>query len=216
MALGWRDSYTRYREFFLNISELYKKRADLRAFLEIILSLLTITIFLLFALKPTIVTIIDLLGQIKEKQGTLAALTQKVNNLQVASGLLTQDQNFISDIDTAVPTSPNPDILSGQVLGLAVKNSVDILGISVDQATLVGPPVARAATGLTPLPGNADEMSFSISVRGTYPNLILFIKDFENLRITKIIDTLGINASVTDKGLVIVAIISGRVPILGP
>jgi hypothetical protein len=58
-------------------------------------------------------------------------------------------------------------------------------------------------------------MSFSISIKGTYPNLILFIKDFENLRITKIIDTLAISSSVTDKGLVIVAVISGRVPFLG-
>ena len=205
----------RYREFFLNISAIYTKKADIRAFLEIILSISTITIFLLFALKPTVVTIIDLLQQIKEEQATLAALTQKVNNLKVASGLLTQNQNFIPDIDIAVPTSPNPDILSGQILGLAARNSINILGISVDQITLVGPNAAKSSAGLTPLPGNSKEMSFSISVTGTYPNLLLFIKDFENLRITKIIDTLGISSSVTDKGLVIVAVISGRVPFLG-
>jgi hypothetical protein len=215
MALGWRGSYARYREFFLNISELYKKRADLRAFLEIILSLTTITIFLLFALKPTVITIIGLLQQIKEEQVTLAALTQKVSNLQVAAGLLTQNQNFIPDIDTAVPTSPVPDILSGQILGLAAKDSVDILGISVDQVTLVGPVTGKGATGLKALPGNAKEMSFSVSVKGTYPNLVLFIKDFENMRITKVIDTLATTSSVTDKGLVIVSVISGRVPFLG-
>jgi hypothetical protein len=215
MALGWRGSYARYREFFLNISELYKKRADLRAFLEIILSISTITIFLLFALKPTVITIIGLLQQIKEEQATLSALTQKVSDLQVAGGLLTQNQKFIPDIDTAVPTSPIPDVLSGQILGLAAKNSVDILGISVDQVTLVGPVAGKGATGLKALPGNAKEMSFSVSVKGAYPNLVLFIKDFENLRITKIIDTLATTSSVTDKGLVIVSVISGRVPYLG-
>jgi hypothetical protein len=214
MALGWRESYTRYREFFLDISALYKKRADLRAFLEIILSLSTITIFLLFALKPTVITIIDLLQQIKGERVTLAALTQKVSNLQIAGGIL-KNQSFIPNIDIAVPTSPNPDILSGQILGLAAKNSVSILGISVDQTTLVGSTTTKNSRGLKPLPGEAKEMSFSISIKGTYPNLILFIKDFENLRITKIIDTLAISSSVTDKGLVIVAVISGRVPFLG-
>jgi hypothetical protein len=214
MALGWRGSYTRYREFFLNISALYKKRADLRAFLEIILSLSTITIFLLFALKPTVLTIIDLLQQIKEKQGTLSTLTQKVGNLQVAGNLLQQNQKFIPDIDAAVPNLPNPDILSGQILGLAAKDSIDILGFSVNQITLVGIAINNGPSEFKPLPGSAKEMSFSVSVRGTFPNLISFIKDFENLRIATKIDTLGINSSVTDKGLAIVVVVSGRVPFL--
>jgi len=215
MALGWRGSYTRYKEFFLNISALYKKRADLRAFLEIILSLSTITVFLLFALKPTVITIINLLQQIKEREATLSSLTQKVADLQVAGGLLEQNRRFIPDIDTAIPTSPNPDTLSGQILGLSVKDSVDILGFSVDQVTLVGTAAPKGSSGLKLLPGNANEMPFSLSVKGSFPNLILFIKDFENLRITKVIDTLGVNSSVTDKGLTVVTVVSGRVPFLG-
>ena len=59
MATGWRGQYIRYRGFFLNIVDLYKKRADLRAFLEVILSISTVTIFLLFALKPTMLTIVS-------------------------------------------------------------------------------------------------------------------------------------------------------------
>jgi len=215
MALGWRGSYTRYREFFLNISSLYKKRADLRAFLEIILSLSTITIFLLFALKPTIITIIDLLGQIREKQSTLSTLTQKVSDLQAAGSLLQQNQSFIPNIDIAVPTLANPNIFSGQILGLAAKNSTDILGISINQITYVGVDTNKTVSEFKPLPGNAKEMPFSVSVSGSFPNLTAFIKDLENSRIVTKIDKLGIISSVTDKGLVIVSIISGRVPFLG-
>jgi hypothetical protein len=215
MALGWRGSYTRYREFFLNISALYKKRQDLRVFLEIILSLSTIIIFLLFALKPTVITIVSLLQQIKEKQSTLSALTQKVANLQVAGNLLQQNQIFIPNINIAVPSRPNPNILSEQVLGIASKNSANILGISINQITLTGLDTNKGVPGIKPLPANAKEMSFSISVRGAFPNLIGFIKDLESLRIMNKIDTLGITSSVTDKGLVIVAVASGRVPYLG-
>ena len=199
----------------MNISALYKKKAELRAFLEIILSLSTITIFLLLALKPTVVTIIDLLQQIKEKQTTLAGLTKKVSDLQTASGLLQQNQASIPYIDTAVPSLPKPDILASQVLGLTAKNSVEVLGFSIDQITLVGTSVSKSNSDFKPLPGGAKEMPFSISVRGPYPNLVAFIRDFENLRIAVKIDTMGINSSVTDKGLVIVAVISGRVPFLG-
>lgn len=214
MALGWRGSYTRYKEFFLNISALYKKKAELRAFLEIILSLSTIIIFLLFALKPTVITIIDLLQQIKDKETTLAGLTKKVGDLQAANGLLQQNQASIPYIDTAVSSLPKPDIFAGQVLGLSAKNSVDILGLSIDQITLVGTSVNKSNPDLKPLPGDAKEMPFSVSVRGPFPNLLAFVKDFENLRIAVKIDSMGINSSVTDKGLVIVAVISGRVPFL--
>lgn len=215
MALGWRGSYARYKEFFLNIAALYKKKAELRAFLEIILSLSTITIFLLFALKPTAITIISLLQQIKEKQATITGLTQKVSDLQKASDLLQQNQASVQNINIAVPTLAKPNILAGQVLGLAAKNSVDILSFSINQITLVGTSVSKNYSDFKPLPGDAKEMPFSVSVRGSYPNLIAFIKDFEKLRIATKIDTLGISSSVTEKGLTIVTVISGRTPFLG-
>ena len=215
MALGWKGSYSRYRGFFLNIAALYKKSAELRAFLEIILSLSTVIIFLLFALKPTVVTIIDLLQQIKGKEATLSGLTQKVENLQKASGLIQQNQAFIPNINLAVFSLPKPNIYAEQVLGLSAKDSVDILGFSVDQITLVGTPTAKGVSELKPLPGDAKEMSFSLSIRGAYSNLAAFIKDFESLRISTKIDSLGINSSVTDSGLAITAVVSGRVPYLG-
>lgn len=215
MALGWKGSYSRYRGFFLNIAALYKKSAELRAFLEIILSLSTVIIFSLFALKPTVVTIIDLLQQIKAKEATLSGLTQKVEDLQKASGLIQQNQAFIPNINLAVFTLPKPNIYAEQVLGLSAKDSVDILGFSIDQITLVGTPTAKGVSELKPLPGDAKEMSFSLSIRGAYSNLAAFIKDFESLRISTKIDSLGINSSITDSSLAITAVVSGRVPYLG-
>ncbi len=214
MAPGWRGSYTRYRGFFLNISALYKKKAELRAFLEIILSLSTITLLLLFALKPTVITIVDLLQQIKARQATLSGLTQKVNDLQEASALLQQNQASIPNINIAVSTLPKPNIFAEQVMGLSAKDSIAILGLSINQITLVGTAKTTTSPDLKPLPGNANEMPFSMSVRGTYSNLAAFISDVENLRITTQIDNLGISSSLTDKGAAIVVIISGRVPFL--
>ena len=212
MASGWRESYYRYREFFLNITALYKQKADLRAFLEIVLSMTTVIVFLLFALKPTALTIISLLQEISEKRQTLAALTQKVSDLQTATTLLQKNQNYIPDIDNSVPDIPNPDVLSKQIEGLASQNSVTLLGISVNQVTLVGTTPTRKISGLTPLPNNANEMPFSLSVEGSYSSLLGFISSFENLRIAVKIDSLAITSSLTDKGRVIVAVISGRVP----
>lgn len=215
MALGWRGSYLRYREYFLNIMALYKKRADLRAFLEIILSLTTITIFLSFALKPTVLTIISLVQQIQEKKTTLTALNLKIKNLQTAETVLTQNEAAAGDVDIAVSSRANVDIVSKQIQGLAAKDSVAILGFSVGQTVLVGAnPSSKKSSDYKPIPGNPGEMQISLSIKGTYLNIASFVKDFENLRVAIKIDSLGINSSQTDSGQVIVAIISGRVPFL--
>ncbi len=216
MALGWRGQYTRYREFFLNITELYKKRADLRAFLEVILSISAITIFLLFALKPTALTIISLVKEIREKQATIAGLDEKIKNLKIATGVFAQNESAISIVNDSVGTSALPNVIAKQTNGLAARDSVDILGLSIGQVTLIGvTPNKKTDKDLKAMPENANDMPISISVRGDYASLMKFVKDFENLKIPVRIDNFVINSSITDKGQVIVAVISGRVPFLG-
>lgn len=216
MALGWRGQYTRYREYFLNIMALYRNRADLKAFLEIILSLSTITIFLLFALKPTALTIISLYNQIQDKKKILASLDQKIRDLTTANDVFAQNQGNIADIDSSISNQASPHLAAQQIQGVASKNSVNVLGISAGEVTLVGTPAKKkGATELKPLPENAFEMPISISIRGSFTSLLTFIKDFENLRLVSKLDVLGISASETDTGRVIVAVISARFPFLG-
>lgn len=216
MALGWRDQYNRYRGYFLNIVNLYKQRADLRAFTEVLLSIGTIVIFLLFALKPTALTIISLVKEINEKKQTDAALSQKISDLNRASLVYNQNQNIIQEINIAVASNPKPEAITSQAIGLAAKNSVSILGISVGQISLVGePPKAKGSKNLKPLPENAFEMPLSMSVQGNYQNLVSFLKDLENLRIATKIDQISVGSSETKGERVIVAQISLRVPYTG-
>lgn len=213
MATGWRGQYSRYTGFFLNIVDLYKKRSDLRAFLEVILSLTTIVIFTTFALKPTILTIISLTREIKEKENVLSLLEQKNIDLQIASDLLIQNQNKIEAIDSAIPTSPNPDKIAVQIQGLAFKNSVSLLGLSIGQATLIGKnPSVEQRSDFKPIQNAGGEMTISVSVKGSYYSINSFAKDLENLRIVVKVDLTTINASTTETGQAIVAVISGRVP----
>jgi len=216
MKQGWRGQYYRYRGYFLDILNLYKKRSDLRAFVEVILSLSTITIFLVFALKPTALTIISLVKEIKGKQIMISGLNQKISDLSKAQTLFAQNQDSIPNIDIAVETKPEPDTVSKQIIGLSAKNSVNILGLSIGQVTLIGKPVlVNAVSGSKPLPGNAQEMSVSINIQGDYLNMLSFISDLENLRIASKIDLVGFNSSELNGVKVINLLISARVPFLG-
>lgn len=216
MTLGWRGQYFRYKDFYLNILVLYKQRKDLRAFLELILSLSTIIIFVVFALKPTALTIISLYNDVKVKKEILSSLNQKISDLQTANNVYSQNKNFIPDIDAAVFGNPQPDAVSKQILGLGSKDSVTLLGVSIGQVVLVGKTnISKTSSELKPLPGGAQSMPVSISVKGPYANLLTFIKDFENLRIPAKIDSLTINSAETQGGNVIVGVITARVPYLG-
>jgi hypothetical protein len=216
MATGWRSSYYRYRELFLNVSALYKKRADLRAFLEIVLSIIAVMVFLLFALKPTALTIISLIQQIKEEKVILSSLTKKVGDLQKANVLLVQNQNYIGNINLAVPSTPNPENFAKQIQGLAAKNNVNLTGLTLNDLILMGTIKKVAATNreISPLPEDAYEMGYSISIKGDFVSISNFLKDLENLRIISAVDAITISSSVTDTERVIVAVISGRAPFL--
>jgi len=216
MATGWRGQYYRYKDFFLNIVSLYKQRKDLRVFLELILSLSTMIIFIVFALKPTVLTIVSLYKEINEKRGTLSSLNQKITDLQKANNIFDQSQNFIPNIDAAVFGNPEPDTVSKQFLGLASKNGVNLLGISIGQTIIAGKSTSvKGASDVKPLPESAESMPVSMSVRGNYSNLLAFVRDLENLRIPVKVDSLSISSSQTQEGSVIVGVITGRVPYLG-
>ncbi len=216
MATGWHGQYYRYREFFLDIVNIYKQRSDLRAFVEIILSISTITVFLIFALKPTALTIISLTREIREKERVVASLDQKIKDLKTAAAVFSQNQASVPNINFAVSTSPSPETIAKQIQGLAVKNSTAIQGLSIGQVTLVGNDLkTKKSTDTKPLPEGASEMPIGISVRGDYPALLSFIKDLGNLRVANKIDILGISTATSESGRVIIAVISGRVPFLG-
>lgn len=216
MALGWRGQYYRYKDVFLNIVSLYKRRRDLRSFLEVILSVSTIIIFTIFALKPTLLTIISLNNQINSRKQTLVLLNQKIVNLQTADNVFNQNQSLIPDVDFAISNNPQPDIVSKQIIGYALRDHVSLIGISIGQSVLFGEnSLPKSTSNQKPLPKGAIAMPISISVKGGYSDLMRFMKDFENLRIPTEIDSVTINSTETQEGNSMVAIISGRIPYLG-
>ena len=216
MALGWRGQYYRYREFFLNIVDLYKKRQDLRMFTEVILSLSTIIIFSVFALRPTILTIVNLYQEIQAKKKTITQLDQKILALEKAQEIYAQESSFLPVVESSIPEKPEPESFTRLIRDIASKDNVNILGVSAGQVALKGNETQKAKlSDLKPVSSKAKEMTISISAAGDFANLNSFINDLDNLRRPIKIDVLGINSSLTDKGCVIVAVVNGRIPFLG-
>lgn len=157
----------------LDILALYQTRPDLKAYLELLLSLFTITLFAVFAIRPTLVTVGQLLTEINTKKETLAALTQKADNLAVAQNLMQTQQKNIDLLNLAIPSSPLPQNYIRQIEGLAQKDQIEITNSKTGEVKL--------SSNQKVVPGqNSFEVSFS-GKSVSYSAVAQFAKDVENL-----------------------------------
>ena len=215
MALGWRKDYLRYRSYFLNIVNVYKQRRDLKVFLELILTLSTISFFAVFALKPTLLTVIELLKEIEAKEETVEIMNTKIQNLQQAQTLYIQEEARVSLLETAIPNNPVPDLFVRQVEGLATSYPVNLLGITIGEVTLLGEEKEkRSKNELSPLPEESKGITFSISIAGSYEGLVNFLAAFEDMRRPVKIDALNILSPQVEETENLVLVVTGRTPYL--
>ena len=213
MALGWRSDYLRYKDFFLNILLVYRKRPDLKMFLEAILSLATILVFSVFALKPTLVTIATLVREIRAKEDLVIQTDEKIANLDRASEVFSQEGEKIAVVKQSVPQSPEPDSFLRQIEGLAQKNGVQVLGVSFGEVTLLGEGTEKKSKEeIKGLPENSGALSFSISITSSYQGLLSFLTDLENLRRPSRVDAAGLSSSQAAEGTTLTLVISARTP----
>lgn len=214
MAQSWQRDYSRYKGFFLNIWALYDAKPNFRAYLEILMSLGAIIIFSIFAIKPTILTIIDLNNEIKTKESINQKLSQKVNNLRLATNLLQAESTNLIGIDQAVPDSAAAETLINQLETLSSTNGLTVTNFVASDIVLKGEYLKKKRVDDTnPLSENVKELGFTFSVTGDYQNLYNFLVNVENLRRPVKIDSFLFNSVRSpDDTRIIILTITGRVP----
>lgn len=204
MNPGWRLNYYRYKSFFQNIMSKYREKADIRAYIEILLSLATISVFAIFALRPTLLTIASLIKEIESKEQTLEKMQSKIENLTNAQNLYDRERSKINILLNSIPDKPQPEVYARQIEGFSGKHDLSILEITTDEAVILGKNVGlskKNEKGLQPLP----EGSSSLSVSATYTtsldryiSLSNLISDLEKLRRPAKFDNIRIKTT-TDK-----------------
>ncbi len=216
MGQGWKKDYVRYKSFFLNVLSVYNTRPNLKIYLELILSLGTIIVFSVFAIKPTILTIIDINNEIKSKEDVVIKLDNKIRDLKIASSILQKQPTDLKLIDQAVPANAELEIVINQIEKIAATNSVQITSLTSSELLLKGAfTTKKRVNDLNPLIENANELPISLSVSGDYQNLVLFLQSIEDLRRPINFDSFVFNTSKsTEDKKIITLTISGRMPFL--
>lgn len=221
MASKWQQSNALYKTYARNLYLLYQNREDVRMFTELLLSLSAITIFGIFAIRPTLVTIASLSTEISSKNDLVDVLDQKIDNLVAAEGAYTLQKTNINLLDTAIPKKADGISYLRQIEGAANRHGVDLIGMNVEDVQLVGDKIPDVNAQADPLlvdyyPVGADSISFSLNANGSYTNIISFLSDIEQMRQPLFADDISIgltsNESAGDKLLLT---ISGRIPYSG-
>ncbi|HEX6976940.1 MAG TPA: hypothetical protein VF185_01090 [Patescibacteria group bacterium] len=207
-------SYFRGQQYLFNLMALYKRRPDLKAFLELLLSIVTIGLFSIFAIKPTALTISNLLTEINEKQKTIEQMDAKILNLQQAQSILASQQANIALLSDAVPTSPSLGQYIRQIEGVIKKDNVVTQNIGSEQITLAGtsPVLAGPPDQRKTLPQGSSGVGVSISVAGDYNTISTFLADIELLRRPLVFDSLNFTATEIDNVKNLYLTIEGRAP----
>lgn len=214
MALGWRNQYTRYKDFFLNVYGAYRKKTEAKMFVEILLSISVSAFFVFLALRPTIVTILGLIKTIQEKEKTVEIMEQKLENLATARIVYDQSAASIPLLESAIPTVPAPEILSRQIQGLAIQNALDVTGFAVEDLPLLGGEV-KTNKDLTPLPPGSNPITFNINIRSSsFQPISFLLAQLERLRVPIKIDSFTISQTNLEDVTNLILAVGGRSPYL--
>lgn len=164
----------RVKKYQLDLARYYQIPA-VQSSLSVVLSLFIVSIFILFALKPTVVTIVKLQKTIEDSEKTLQQLKTKVTALQKASVIYEQLTPAIPMLEASIPgKSAEYQALTSTIELLAVQTGVVLntssLGETLLYSRILSPFVPNKTQGVAALP-------FSVRVTGEYPAITSFLQN---------------------------------------
>jgi|WetSurSiteA1Bulk_404760.scaffolds.fasta_scaffold02073_5 hypothetical protein len=214
MAPNWRKEYSRYQIIFAKVLEVYRKRPDVKTFLELLLTLSTVAIFTVFALKPTVITIIQLLKDIKTKETVIVQMDTKIKALASAQNLFSQEARRIVYVTKSVPEKALPENLVRELEGLAQKNAVTLNSVSINELTLLGVSTEKVNPKEQIFLQGASGLAFTANTNADFTVLLPFLKDLEKFLRPVVLDSFSIATGVNQETKTINMSISGKVPYL--
>lgn len=219
---SWQQSYQIYRKYVRSLSLLYQKRQDVRAFTELLLSVSVISIFGIFAIKPTLVTLAQLNTDIAGKRDTIDKLDAKIQALTQAQSNFDTNQSLIKYVDTAIPSNPSPIVYARQIEGLAQKDGVYLVSSNTKGVSIKGgsPSDTQSSTDtgnaqdqlIDSFPTTSQSYKVSVNLSGDYNQTVNFVRDLESLRWPIYEDDFQTRISQGDLPGEIILTVDGRVP----
>lgn len=148
------------------------KEERTQKFTTIILTVVTLSLFGLFAINPTISTILKLRKELDDNTFVDNKLQEKINNLSSLQKKYIILQNDLPLIFAAIPQSPEVPLLVAQIQAIAKNNNIAIENFQSFEVEVPTKSTTR----------NYSSFSFALSVGGTYNDLYRFLTQLSNMQ----------------------------------
>ncbi len=161
----------RYSRYFTYIAPVLRIPL-IKTYGSLILSIVAVTIFILFAIKPTIETILVLQKNLDNSKQVLVQIIQKSQDLsQARRNYQNLDPAIKQRIETAIPSAPNLKTVIASLEQNAFSNQASISALQINPLTVDS--ATQSAKELS-------ETQFTFAIEGTYSNLLNTLSGIQN------------------------------------
>lgn len=162
-----------YSRYFVNLEGLYKTKKT-KVYTGIIATLITIIFFIVFAIKPTLITIAQLIREVQDQRRVLTTMEEKISDLSKAQTNYLNTESKIYLLDEALPLDAEVNSLTKQLEALGRKSQVSFERFRINEANL------EASDEIDQT--KKQPVEFNLTVLGSYENLRQFANLLTNLR----------------------------------
>lgn len=167
------------------------------------LTFITLTIFGIFAINPTLTTIAELQKKVEDARFVDQQLTQKLTNLRT---LRTQYDSLQSDlvfVEQALPKKPLPVRFIGQIQALASETNVQLTSfriatLSLNDGTLQPEDLTKTTA--------AAPYSYSLQVSGTYRQVREFLTVLTGFERITTVNSITVSRDTTGRSAILMEI----------
>lgn len=154
-------------------------------FTTIVLTLVALSFFGLFAINPTLSTIAKLKKELADNEFVDQRLQEKITNLSQLQQQYSRLETDLSEVLSSFPQEANVPTLMAEIQAVAINSSIKIKTLQNFQVEL--------AKQNTDLNKKYYSYSFSLSGTGTYESILAFISNLNNMQRVINIDVISID-----------------------
>ncbi len=156
-----------------------------RVSMGLVLTILTVVFFALVAIKPTLQTMAELIRTIDDRKIVDQKLSQKIAALSSAQAELASKQQAAQILDVAIPSTPTFTLLLKEVEKLISEQNVTLVSLIAQSVPTERDPKTSSISDLQSIP-------LTLTVTGSYENLIATLKSLYTLQRVLVVDRVDI------------------------
>lgn len=176
------------RDLFIALQQFYQRPVAKVSF-ELFLSITAVLFFAIFAIRPTLLTMSDLIKEIGDKEKLDLQLSQKIAALSTVQSLYLQLQDQLVVLDEAIPSNPELIYSLKIIEKVASKLSLVITNITVSEI----PEEENPDASISLKTFERIDVPLVITINGDYETIRQFVEDLKSYRRSFIIDTIIFN-----------------------